>query len=413
MRREKSLRRRLLGLKKSEAGNIAIVSALTMPLVVGFCGLGIETAYWFYKQRVLQGSADVTAYNGAVALRNAETIASIKSQAPTDAGANGWIAPNGTITVNTPPTSGNNQNANSVEVILTENETRLFSKMFVSTPVKIQVRSVATYASSGQACLLALNKTAQNAVKVWGNNTTTLNGCNIMSNSFAPNAVGFGGSSVTTVPCVLAVGGVSVASTLNLTKCSTPTTNAAPAKDPYANVPAPAVTGPCKTVPPGAAPIQPGRYCGGLSVNGTKTFTSGGVYVIDGGTFQLNGNAVVQGSGVTFYLTNGATVAFNGNAHLDFSAPTSGTYSGILFFGDRNQANALQKFNGDATSSMTGAIYMPSQAVQQNGNFSGANGCMQVIADTIDYSGSATFSSNCPNSGMSNVAVPGAVSLVE
>src|SRR4029079_6531710 len=180
-----------------------------------------------------------------------------KSQAPTDTGANGWIAPNGTITVNTPPPSGNNQNANSLEVILTENETRLFSKMFVSTPVKIQVRSVATYASSGQACLLALTKTAQTAVKGWGDNTTTMNGCNIMFCSFAPNAVGFGGSSVTTVPCVLAVGGVSVASTLNLTKYSTPTTNAAPAKDPYANVPAPAVTGPCKTVPPGAAPIQP------------------------------------------------------------------------------------------------------------------------------------------------------------
>ena len=58
----------------------------------------------------------------------------------------------------------------------------------------VNVRSVATYASSGLACLLALNKTAGNAVKIWGNNTTTLNGCNIMSNSFASNAVGFGGS---------------------------------------------------------------------------------------------------------------------------------------------------------------------------------------------------------------------------
>jgi hypothetical protein len=412
MWREKSLRRRFLSWKTSEAGNIAIITALSMPLVVGFCGLGIETAYWFYKQRVLQGSADITAYNGAVALRNAETVSSIRSQASSDAAANGWVSSSGTITVNTPPASGPNQNANSVEVILTENESRLFSKIFTPTPVAINVRSVATYASSGLACLLALNKTAQNAVKIWGANTTTLNGCNIMSNSFASNAIGLGGNSTTTAPCLLAVGGVSVASTLNLTKCTTPTTNAAPAKDPYASLPAPSVSGSCKSVPGGNAHIQPGRYCGGLSVNSTKTFDPG-TYIIDGGTFSLNGNAVVQGAGVTFYLTNGATVAFNGGAHLTFSAPTSGTYSGILFFGDRNQANALQKFNGDGTSSMTGAIYMPSQQVQLNGNFSGVNGCMQVIADTIDYSGSATFASNCPNTGMSGVSIPGAVSLVE
>jgi hypothetical protein len=203
-----------------------------------------------------------------------------------------------------------------------------------------------------------------------------------MSDSFANDAVAIGGSSTVTAPCVLAVGAVSVTSTLNLTSCASPTNNAAPALDPYRNLPAPAIPAVCKNVPGGNAHINPGKYCGGLSVNNTKTFDPG-VYIIDGGDFTLNANAIVNGAGVTFYLTNGATVKFNGNAQMTFSAPTAGTYSGILFYGDRTQPNAIQKFNGTATSSMTGALYFPSQQVQMNGNFSGTNGCLQVVSDTI------------------------------
>jgi hypothetical protein len=398
--------------RESEAGNVAIIAALAMPLVIGFCGMGIETAYWFYKQRLLQGAADIAAYNATVALRNGESTASIIAKASTDATSNGWTSGNGTITVNTPPLSGAFKNGNSVEILLTDSEQRLFTKMFNGRPVQISVRSVANYQSSGQACMLALNKTADQAVRIWGNNATTLNGCNVMSDSFAFDGVAIGGSSQLTAPCVLSVGGVSVTSTLNLTSCPTPTTNAAPATDPYRNLPDPPIPANCSNVPGGAAPIQPGRYCGGLSVNSNKTFKPG-VYVIDGGTFRLNANAIVDGSGLTFYLTNGATVQFNGGAHISFSAPTSGTYSGILFYGDRTQPNATQTFNGDGTSSMTGAIYFPTQHVQMNGNFTGQNGCMQVIADTIDYTGNATFGSNCAAQGMQPVTVPGGVALVE
>src|SRR5579871_3944050 len=359
--------------KDSESGNVAIIAALAMPLVLGFCGMGIETAYWFYKQRLLQGAADIAAYNATVALRNGEPTAQILSKASTDASSNGWTSANGTIQVNTPPVAGNFKNGNSVEVLLTDSEQRMFSKIFNNGPIQISVRSVANYQSSGQACMLALDKTASQAVRIWGNNTTTLNGCNVMSDSFANDAVAVGGSSHLTAPCVLSVGGVSVQSTLTLTQCATPTTNAPPAVDPYRNLPAPPIPQNCSNVGGGNSPIQPGRYCGGVSINSTKTFKPG-VYVLDGGTFKLNANAVVDGSGVTFYLTNGATVQFNGGAQINFSAPTSGTYSGILFYGDRTQPTASQSFNGNGSSTMTGALYFPTQQVQMNGNFTGVNG---------------------------------------
>ena len=378
--------------KASEAGNVAIIAALAMPVMIGFCGMAIEAGYWFYKQRLLQAAADIATYNATVAVRNGEPSAQIIAQASADASNNGWSAARGTIQVHMPPTSGTHQNANSVEILLTESEQRLFTKIFVNTPVQISVRTVANYASTGQACMLALNKVANQAVRMWGNNNTTLTGCNVMSNSFSNDAISVGGNAHLTTPCALAVGssGTHGNGSLTLTSCASPTNNSAAAADPYRNLPAPPIPNNCTNAPNGNQPFSPGRYCGGISINGNgnKTF-SPGVYIIDGGTFKLNGNISVSGPGVMFYLTNGATVSFNGNVNLNFSAPTSGTYSGILFFGDRTQPNATQKFNGNAASLMTGAMYFPSQQIQMNGNFSGVNGYEQVIGDTIDYSGNA------------------------
>ncbi|HXJ02792.1 MAG TPA: hypothetical protein VNH44_16345 [Micropepsaceae bacterium] len=396
----------------SKSGNIAIVAALSLTGLIGAAGLGTETGYWFYKQRLLQGAADVVAYNATVALRGGSTNAQIITAASTDATTNGWTSATGTIHVNTPPTSGTHQNANSVEVLLTETEQRYLTAIFSDTPISISVRAVGNFSSTGTACVLALSKTASQAVKIWGNNATTFVGCNVMSNSMANDSVAVGGSSQLTTPCVLAVGGISVSSTLNLTSCKAATAHSFPATDPYASLPAPDTSGPCKNVSNGNSPMNPGVYCNGLSLNSTKTFNPG-VYVISGGSLTLNSNANVSGSGVTFYLTNGATIKFNGNAHMNFSAPTSGTYSGMLFYGNRNDPDGSPSFNGDATSQLTGATYFPSQSVTMNGNFSGANGCMQVIANTISLSGSSTISGSCPGTGMSSVSIPGSVSLVE
>src|SRR5512142_1735729 len=100
---------------RSRRGNIAIISGLAMPCLVGFCGMGADVGYWYYRQRVLQGAADVSAYDGAIALSAGDGKTSVVSGASGDASSNGWQSANGTITVNTPPKSGSYaSNANSV-----------------------------------------------------------------------------------------------------------------------------------------------------------------------------------------------------------------------------------------------------------------------------------------------------------
>jgi hypothetical protein len=207
---------------------------------------------------------------------------------------------------------------------------------------------------------------------------------------------------------------VSVDDGLTLTDCSEAQSNVPPAADPFKNLAEPAVSGPCLTLPggAGAATLSPGRYCGGGILKGNKTFLPG-VYVMDGGTFRTNATANVSGTGVTFFMTNNATVDMNGSAHVDFKAPTSGTYKGVLFYGDRDNSYASNKFNGNATSKLTGAMYFPSQDVQFLGNFSGNNGCMRIVAATIKFTGSSDMNADCTAEGLGQMPLPGRVSLVE
>ena len=96
----------------------------------------------------------------------------------------------GTIAVNSPPTSGSWQNAQSVQVNLTENQTRYFTKLFQgSGNVPISVTSTATVLTAGPACILGLNNSASGTVTFWGNSTANLTACNVATNS--NSATGF------------------------------------------------------------------------------------------------------------------------------------------------------------------------------------------------------------------------------
>src|SRR5690348_13559776 len=117
MRLGRRLREMFSRLRKSEAGNIAVISALVLPALVGLFGLGTDAGYWYFRQRTMQAAADVTAYNATAQLRNGTSAATIISGASSDAVTNGWNSGIGSITVHTPPTSGNHINGNSVEVI--------------------------------------------------------------------------------------------------------------------------------------------------------------------------------------------------------------------------------------------------------------------------------------------------------
>lgn len=395
-------------------GLTAMTFALSLPVIVGSAGLGVETGYWFFEERRLQTAADLAANAGAVMLRSGASDNAVYEVAEREATRNGYVP--GELTVNTPPSSGPNQNGRAVEVLLERELPRFFTRLFTEEPIVARVRAVAAYENEQQACILALDTWANDAVIFIGNPTANFNGCVVMSNSLADDSITIAGSADVTAPCIVSAGGTEVSAELTLTSCAAPMEEMPQALDPYADLPEPSQSGACASVPGGnphqPKTINPGIYCGGLNLSGDITLTPG-VYVIDGGDFRINANANVSGQGVVFFLTGGAAVRFNGSAEISLSAPTTGTYSGVLMYGDRDQGNAENIFNGTADSSFTGALYFPTQQVTHNGNFSGDNGCLRIVSRSIDLRGNSGFGTDCAGTGLDTIEVPGSVRLVE
>jgi hypothetical protein len=303
------MRRRLFEFLQSRRGLTAVMFALSLPVIIGSAGLGVEVGYWFLEERRLQTAADLAANAGAVVLRGGASQNAVRSTAEEEARENGYVP--GSIVVNTPPTSGPNQTSRAVEVFLERELPRFFTGLFTEDAVKIRVRAVAAYENEQQACILALDTWANDAVIFIGNPTATFDGCVVMSNSLADDSITIAGSADVTAPCIVSAGGTAVTADLTLTSCSAPMEEMPQALDPYANLPEPSQSGPCASVPNGnpnlPKTLNPGVYCGGLSLSGTVTLNPG-IYVIDGGDFRINASANVTGVGVTFFLTGGATV---------------------------------------------------------------------------------------------------------
>lgn len=394
------------GIRRSASANVATIFALTLPIVVGAAGFGVETSYWYYSSLKLQATADAAAYAGALEQISGSDKPTIVAAATQSAATNGLGS--GTIVVNTPPASGPNTAKKAVEVIVGQQLDRIFTSIFTQGKVPEQARAVALIINASKACVLALDASASQAALFSGNTSVKITGCSVMANSIASDAIKLQGSAGLQADCLISGGGVSLSNPVT-TICAAPITQALPAADPFADLPTPAASNPCQN--DNKATLSPGTYCSGMTLKGNVTL-SPGVYVVQG-DLKVNANAAVIGSGVTIFMSGSSTVSLNGNASVKLSAPTSGTYSGVLFYGDRTGSSASSTFNGTADSLLTGAIYFPKQQVNYLGNFSGNSGCTQVVANTIQWSGSTTINQDCTSLGMRDIPAGQSVALVE
>jgi hypothetical protein len=255
--------------------------------------------------------------------------------------------------------------------------------------------------------------------------------CNLQINSSSANALNLSGSAQITAKTASIVGNYQTSGTAKITATGGITTGAAAMADPYANVTPPApgacnqtalhVTAAKSLAASGSTPYV---FCNGLSVSGTANLTLGpGVYIINAGNFAVSGTATVSGTGVTIILTNTATpsstgsVSISGGTTVNLSAPTSGTTAGIAIFQDRAASGGTNNFSGGSTQTITGALYMPNEAVTYSGNSGNTPApCTQLIGYTLSFSGSSNFNANCNGlglAGMGSTTSAGAVKLIE
>ena len=398
MRKLKSFVRNL---RANERGNVLILMGLSMPVLVGLAGLGTDTIQWTLMKQQLQRSADSAALNGAYAKAQAK---SVSTNANNDLSKTLDEFTGVGITIENAPTAGNFAgDPRAVKVILTYSKALPFSSMFLSNPPLITVQAVAAVLNNGDYCVISLEDTTDTGVTFSGNSTVDL-GCGVASNSTGATAVSAIGSTVVTASPVAAVGNVppstNYASGTQLIPYSIPQRNPfAGLGDPSGDLPSLCDGNNLRVGSNQNVTINPGCFTG-IDVRGTLTMNPG-TYYIKGGDFETNAQSVITANGVTIILTGGGTsigkVKMNGGANISMSAPTTGTFKGVLFFKDPDAPSSYNDiFNGGASGSFLGAIYMPSQTVTLNGNSTFTTDCLQIVSRKVVMTGNTTITNDCP-----------------
>jgi hypothetical protein len=239
-------------------------------------------------------------------------------------------------------------------------------------------------------CILALNRSVEKALLLTGGAQYVAEGCVLHSNSSSSVSLLVDNNAAVKAGGYCAAGKASVPTNL------TPPARSycEPLDDPFRNLPAPlastCIATNMEVAPKQIVTLDPGTYCGGLTIKGTANLNPG-VYIISG-LLTVASQATIKGAGVMFYLT-GASAGFTlqAGATIDLSAATSGQYGGILFFQDRlANPGFVNLFAGNSDTKVFGSIYAPTQKVRVAGT-SGVNQdvpFLPIIADQIEITGS-------------------------
>jgi hypothetical protein len=410
----------------ARCGQAALMMTLSLTVILGLLGLAVDLGWAYYRQQAAQGAADAAA---VAAVRAAVTSA---PSGPTCAGAvwcgtatncpatapgaasnsfdnacmlaaaNGFTT-SGIDTVSVQagtsspvPTVSGPSPAYWAVVRVRESLPALFGAAFARggfNPGAIATAGAIAGAGAG-SCIYVLDPNAADAFEA-GNDASVQVACGVYVDSSNTSAAMYvtGGASVT-APAIDVVGAFKQDN--GGSTSVVPTTGTATAVDPFASLLSPTPAGSCQSGDFTAwqatayAPA-PGTYCGFSLGNSMALQMSPGTYIINGGTFSIEGGSTVTSSGgVLIYLTGGATVNIANGANVTLSAQASGAYQGVLFYQDRSIASpGASTFAGGATMNLTGSLYFPHATLDVNNGSSTAGTTMAIVADMVNFQGGA------------------------
>ena len=388
---------------RSETGSIIILTAFMLIVLMGFVGLALDVGSHYNHKRVLQTAADAGAFQGGHELHRGKTSL-ITSSALTGTAENGYT--HGTdgvvVEVYNPPVSGFYVgDAAAVEVVVSQPSPVTFMRMFGFTPPTIPARAVTWAGANSKSCIHVLEETDQDAFSY--NSSAILNApdCGLIVNSInEPYSGHLTSNSDVWVANATFSGGYATESSSYLGTSSgyPPYTGSPPAPDPFC----PSAEK-CLEPPFGGAPYEcgidpvtldplidieldfpvleygpitlwPGVYCGRFTLkNSTHAFLMPGLYIMQGGPMNIEGDSILEGYDVTFFLTESPTYPFSPMSIQSSTAPTltattnpADPYYGILFYQDpaAGDPNDIHRFESNSVLTLTGAIYFPTQVLR-------------------------------------------------
>lgn len=379
---------------KDERGQTLILAALCFTMLLGFVALAVDVGLMFRAKRVMQTAADSGAIAGAEELNYADVTAAAQADAARNGVTNG--SDGATVAVNNPPLQGpHTGNAGYVEVIVSQSQATYFMNVFNQGSMTVSGRAVAALGAT-QNCVYALNPSGTD-ITLSGGVNVQMPGCALYSDSNGSTALSVSGNSTLHAQAINLVGNYS--SIGGSTVTPTPNVGIASVSDPLAYLPPPSFnTSSCLANPNlgggGTFTIGPatagGTICyNGLQIgNGATVTLKPGIYVING-SLTVNGGSPVTGTGVTFYFPASGSLNLSNGATFNLTAPTSGTYDGILFYQNRSNSTAVS-IQGGTTSSMAGILYFPDANLTISGG-SSTSTYASVIANTLTFSGGITM----------------------
>ncbi len=367
--------------------------ALTLTVLLGFCGLALDVGMMELTQLKLQNAADAAALGAILPLGKGLAKATWQAAGKADSANNGFTdgQSNATVTVDTPATGVYANNPLAVQATITQQVTPIF---FAGSRT-LSATSTAMAAVNG--CMYLLSQVFTSAPSLDATNQTVSNTCAsyfgigyVLTN--ATNGQFFVASDNTK-----SVGSVTPAPIFPVPQ----------QPDPLSYLPA-VVAGACTpantpvTLNPNTnTSLSPGTYCGTLTIgavnsssNAIVTFSPGlyiivGSLVVDHATLRLSNTA----GGLTFYLTQNGTYPAGANSiqnsTVNLSAPATGGAAGlegILFYADRglpsNQQELTFKYN-DSSSTYDGIFYLPRQGLQIVSQTFAGNQYTGIVADYL------------------------------
>ncbi|RWG79246.1 TadE/TadG family type IV pilus assembly protein [Mesorhizobium sp.] len=379
----------------SKGGNFALATALAMvPLMLVVAG-GVDLVGTSNDAAQLQNSLDAAGLAVGTKYQPTMSANDVRQLGQTFFGANMSAADageySGSLDAFQATASGD---PSAYYISLSSSISR---PAFVSgAPAWQAIRSASVEVKPGaQACVLALDPHAGDAVDLQGSTNVAMKGCVIAANSDAANAVNRGGSAVVSAGCVSTVGATSGMTPPNATlSCGAPLENQYASFDPLAGV-TPPPYGLCTTMPNGKTiTLSPGTYCD-KTWSGKITLNPG-IYVLRNVVIKPGGNGSLTGHGVTIFLMEGSQLIINANETVDLSPMTSGPYAGITIFQAHGNTQALT-LNGGSGSVVSGFIYAPDATMTYTGNsdMSAQGSCLRLVGNTVQMTGNSAVKADC------------------
>ena len=424
---------RLRSLLKSDRGNVLVIGAAALPLLMGSTGFAIDTLQLAFWKRQMQRAADSASLAGVHAIvqggASGQAIANdLDEHIDTDLSHNETpqISPadivhgsfaNGRVVAGS--TCGSRGAFTgpcydkAVQVTLTSERRLPFMSLFTGASSTIKATATSAIIESGRFCLVSLYDGTDPGIRSSGNVTLDL-GCGIVTNSRSEDAVLInGGSGDITASPISAVGGIDADSFTD----DTVTMPYSPMfRDPYAGLPDPVLPQPCG----GALTVNdnmtieagdPNCFSSVTVKNGATLTIKSDKFFVNDGTLTIKGTVKSEGNGTTLIMMGDhSDLTTNGGGKLQLTAPNSGPYQGIALFRERGAANPGNQgihLTGGTDVVLNGAVYAPSTDITLGGNGAMGAVCVQIVGRKLWFHGNPELVNDCndPTDGFRTRAV--------